>query len=156
MSSRSSRGVAPVVGVVVLVAVTVLLAAVVGAFAIGLGSGADDTPQAAITARSGDNPNEIFLTHRGGDTLAVDGLTIRIFVDGQPLDHQPEVPFFGESGFVHGATGPFNPNNDQHWSAGESARLEIAHTTNSPQPTAGSTVTVRIYVDDEIVATAKT
>ena len=153
MSSRSSRGVAPVVGVVVLVAITVVLAAVVGAFAIGLGSGTDDTPQAAITADL--DGNRIDLTNTAGDTLDTTELTVRISIDGQQLEHQPKVHDYGSKGFS-GFYGPFSAFGNEMWHVGETAGIEIAKTTNSPQPTTGSTVVVRIYANGNIITTAKT
>ncbi|EMA39541.1 type IV pilin [Halococcus hamelinensis] len=149
----SRRGVAPVVGVAVLVVVTLVLAAVIGAFVIGLG-GADHTPTAAITADR--NGNEVVLTHAGGDSLDVNDLTVRVFVDGRALDHQPRVPAVGMTGFRGAPGGPFNSRSDDTWSTGEVASVTIATTTNAPQPAAGSTVTVRIYADGEVVATART
>ncbi|WP_079890791.1 type IV pilin [Halococcus agarilyticus] len=146
----SRRAVAPVVGVVLMLAVMVALAGVVG-----VGGQTEDVPTATITAESKDDRNEIFLTHRSGNTLDVTQLTVRIFVDGKPLEHQPDVPFFSETGFVHGTTGPFHPDNDHQWTAGETARFEIASTTNSPQPKAGSRVTVKIYTNGTVVATAR-
>ena len=153
----SRRAVAPVVGVSLILAITVVLAALVGAFAIGIGGGTENAPEAAITAEFGDeHPNQIVLTHRGGDTLDVRDLTVRIFVDGEPLEHQPEVPGAGMTGFVGVPGGPFNSGSaDARWTAGEVASLTVATTTNSPQPSAGSRVTVRIYADDEAVATAR-
>ena len=44
-----SRGVSPVIGVVLMIAVVVILAAVVGAFATGVFGGQQDTPQAAFS-----------------------------------------------------------------------------------------------------------
>ena len=154
----SRRAVAPVVGVSLILAITVLLAALVGAFAIGLGGQSDNAPEAAITARTEPgaygNP-KVVLTHMGGDELDVRDLTVRVFVDGEPLEHQPDVPFFSQTGFNGGPEGPFNANSaDKIWTAGEGASLTIAG-SNSPQPAAGSHIAVRIYADDEAVATAR-
>jgi flagellin-like protein len=156
----SRRAVAPVVGVLLLVAVTVVLAAIVGIFAAGVVDQVDDVPEAAITAgmatgeRYG-NP-KIVLTHVSGDDLDVRDLTVRIFVDGEPLKHQPDIPFFSQTGFISGPDGPFNSETaNTVWTAGEETSLTIAG-TNSPQPTAGSPVTVKIYTEGEIVATART
>ncbi|EMA53881.1 type IV pilin [Halococcus thailandensis] len=149
----SRRAVAPVVGVVLLVGVTVVLATIVGAFAIGIGD-SGTAPEAAITAdRDG---NELTLTHHSGDALDVTELTVRISVDGEPLEKQPDVPFVGTDGFNGTPSGPFNPESDPQWTAGETASLTIASTTNAPQPTAGSQVTVKIYSENEPVATART
>jgi flagellin-like protein len=156
----SRRAVAPVIGVVLFVAVTVVLAAVVGAFAIGVSGQTNDAPQAAITAdmETGErygNP-KIVLTHASGDKLDVRDLTVRIFVDGEPLKHQPEIPFFSQTGFMPGPTGLFNSNTaDKMWMAGEETSLTIAG-SNSPQPSAGSQVTVKIYAEGTAVATART
>ena len=148
----SRRAVSPVVGVVLLVAVTVVLAAVVGAFAIGVDNGGN-APEAAITAeRTG---NEINLTHHSGDPLDVTELTVRISIDGEPLDKQPDVPATGVAGFRGPPSGPFNAKSDDRWTAGETASLTIASTTNSPQPSAGSRVTVKIYAEGEPVSTAR-
>ncbi|WP_256685123.1 type IV pilin [Halococcus qingdaonensis] len=152
----SRRAVAPVVGVVLLVGVTVVLAAIVGAFAIGIGD-SGNAPEAAITATFGnEHPNQINLTHHSGDVLDVTELTVRVYVDGEPLEKQPNVPFTGTPGFKDTPTGPFNPESDPRWTAGEMASLTIASTTNAPQPTAGSQVTVKIYSEGEPVATART
>jgi flagellin-like protein len=153
----SRRAVAPVVGVSLLLAVTVVLAALVGAFAIGVSGQTDNAPEAAITATSESakyGNTEIVLTHAGGDELDVRDLTVRIFVDGQPLESQPEVPGTGMTGFYGFPDGPFRQGNDNIWTAGEDASLTIAG-TNSPQPSAGSRVTVKIYSKGEAVATAR-
>ncbi len=148
----SRRAVSPVVGVVLIVAVTVVLAAVVGAFAVGVGD-AGNAPAAAITAeRTG---NEITLTHHSGDPLDVTQLTMRIFVNGEPLEKQPDVPAAGISGFRGSPSGPFNRKSDNRWTAGEAASLTIASTTNTPQPSAGSQVTIKIYAEGEPVATTR-
>jgi len=152
----SRRAVAPVIGITLLVAVTVVLAAVVGAFAIGVGGQTDDAPQAAITAEFGNEyPNQINLTHEGGDALDVRNLTVRIFVDGEPLEHQPDVPATGMDGFRYSPTGPFNSRSDNTWTAGETASLIVATTTNSPQPSDGSQVIVKIYSNGKAVTTAR-
>jgi flagellin-like protein len=154
----SRRAVSPVIGVVLIVAVTVVLAAVVGAFAIGIGGQTNDAPQAAITAdmetaETYGNP-KIVLTHASGDKLDVRDLTVRIFVDGQPLESQPDVPGSGMPGFFGFPSGPFRQGNNNVWTAGEEAALTIAG-TNSPQPSAGSRVVVKIYSEGKAVATAR-
>lgn len=150
----SRRAVAPVVGVVLLVGVTVVLAAIVGAFAIGIGD-SGNAPEAAITAaRDG---NELTLTHHSGDALDVTELTIRVYVDGESLEKQLKVPSTNPDGFRDPPTGPFNSaSSDHRWTAGETASFIIATGTNSPQPSADSQVTVKIYTEGEPVATART
>lgn len=152
----SRRAVAPVVGVSLMVAVTVVFAAVVGAFAVGVGGQSENTLQAAISAEFGnEHRNQINLTHQSGDALDVRDLTVRIFVDGEPLEHQPTVPATaGMEGFVGIPSGAFHEGSG-NWTAGEEASLTVATTTNSPQPSAGSRVTVKIYADGKAVTTAR-
>jgi flagellin-like protein len=68
------RGVSPVIGVVLMVAVVVILAAVIGAFVLGLGGSQQSTPQASFSYDDGT------LIMSGGDTL--DGANVYTVVDG--------------------------------------------------------------------------
>ncbi len=66
------RAVSPVIGVILMVAITVILAAVIGTFVIGLGDGVGDTaPQASVDVDSG-NDSSINFTHRSGDSIPAD------------------------------------------------------------------------------------
>lgn len=153
MSTRA-RAVAPTVGVVLLVAVTVVLAATVGSVAFASVPKATEaspttaTPVALSVSVSGDR---LTFTHRAGPTLAVDELTVHISVDGTALDHQPPVPFFSATGFRPGPTGPFNVASDGQWSVGETASVRLA-STNSPSLDGGTGVTVRVSSDDRVLA----
>ena len=65
------RAVSPVIGVILMVAITVILAAVVGSFVLGL---AGDVSEAAPTAQIDfeyNDPN-VVLTHEGGSSFSVD------------------------------------------------------------------------------------
>lgn len=64
------RGVSPVIGVVLMVAVVVILAAVIGAFVLGLGGDQSQAPQASFSVDNGD------IIYEGGDPL--DGGDIEI------------------------------------------------------------------------------
>jgi len=65
------RGVSPVIGVILMVAITVILAAVIGTFVLGLGDQVSQTaPQATISVDSVDaGSNQFTLKHGGGDDL---------------------------------------------------------------------------------------
>jgi len=64
------RGVSPVIGVILMVAITVILAAVIGAFVLGLGESASETaPQASISFDFDGDAETANVTHDGGDTL---------------------------------------------------------------------------------------
>jgi flagellin-like protein len=67
------RAVSPVIGVILMVAITVILAAVIGTFVLGLGQNVQSTPQASFTFdfnTSASTPN-VNVTHNGGDRLEV-------------------------------------------------------------------------------------
>lgn len=68
-SVEEDRGVSPVIGVILMVAITVILAAVIGAFVLGLGDdlGSSSGPQASLSF-DGD-ADGVTITHNGGDDL---------------------------------------------------------------------------------------
>lgn len=77
--NTDDRAVSPVIGVILMVAITVILAAVIGTFVLGLGDSLNDsTPQAQIniadnTAVTGNAT----ISHRGGDPLTGSDLTVQ-------------------------------------------------------------------------------
>ncbi len=62
------RGVSPVIGVILMVAITVILAAVIGTFVLGLGDSLQQAPQSQLDASSG-SANSVNVSHNGGDAL---------------------------------------------------------------------------------------
>ena len=151
---KSSRGVSSVLAVVLLVALTVAAATLFATFAFGQAAALDGpAPRASFSLdAAGDR---ISLVHEGGDTVAVGPLRVKVAVDGEPLTHQPPVPFFAANGFHGGPTGPFNPSDGGEWTAGETASFRVAG-TNAPALTAGSTVTVDLFHGDARIASLTT
>lgn len=149
-----TRGLSPVVGTVLLVAVTVTLAGLAGAVVLDSDPG-ESPPYARLSATADAGSDQIVLTHEGGDTISSEELTVRVSVDGEQLAHQPLVPFFAARGFSGGPTGPFNPSADPNWSAGETASFELA-STNAPLIDPGSTVTVTLVTKHGTVAEIET
>jgi len=92
---QDDRAVSPVIGVILMVAITVILAAVIGTFVLGLGDQVQSTtPQASfgfetttVTVQSTDaSPNTqdmlaVRITHETGDTIPASNLEVS--VDGQ-------------------------------------------------------------------------
>ena len=72
--SRDDRAVSPVIGVVLMIAVVVILAAVVGAFATGIFGGQSDAPQAAFSYDADANT----LTMESGDSVPASELTVNV------------------------------------------------------------------------------
>jgi len=89
----SDRGVSPVIGVILMVAITVILAAVIGGFVLGLGDSLQQTPQSQLqtgdaagqspvddseVSVGGDTVGILNINHRGGDALPDGEYRIRV------------------------------------------------------------------------------
>jgi len=74
------RGVSPVIGVILMVAITVILAAVIGAFVLGLGDQASSSAPQASFDYNFEGDTNVTITHGGGDNI--DNSTISVTVDG--------------------------------------------------------------------------
>jgi flagellin-like protein len=62
--------VSPVIGVILMVAITVILAAVIATFVLGLGDQVSETaPQASFGFDYDSDNSEVIITHSGGATL---------------------------------------------------------------------------------------
>jgi len=83
------RAVSPVVGVVLLVGITVILAAVVGGAILGVADqtiqtpGGDEPDAEFVFIESGDS---LDVTHSGGDTIPADELVVDVGVETQQWD----------------------------------------------------------------------
>ena len=73
------RAVSPVIGVILMVAITVILAAVIGTFVLGLGENVESAPQASLDFKyNSTNNGNITMEHRGGDTLDPGNVEVRL------------------------------------------------------------------------------
>lgn len=84
---RDEGAVAPVIGIVLLVAITVILAAVIGAFALGIGGQTSETaPQASLSIDEVDETtNSLLLKHGGADPIETEETTVRVEVAGTTI-----------------------------------------------------------------------
>ena len=100
------RGVSPVIGVILMVAITVILAAVIGTFVLGLGSNVgNNAPSATFDWDYDSGTENLTVTHQGGDAL--DNSTINITSTPSTSD----VTYSGLG--------------DDRWTAGDSATLNF-------------------------------
>jgi hypothetical protein len=127
---------APALGV----AIAVILGVGVAAVAVGLVPDPATPTVAATLSVEGDR---LTLVHRAGEPVDVRRLDVIVRVDGDPLRHQPPVPFFAARGFRPGPSGPFNAAADPTWEVGERASVGLA-STNRPPIVAGARVTVEL------------
>jgi flagellin-like protein len=87
IDGRANRAVSPVIGVILMVAITVILAAVIGAFVLEIGNQQETAPTTSFTHDQavryyGDsqdtNLTTVVVTHTGGETLAISQLNIKV------------------------------------------------------------------------------
>jgi flagellin-like protein len=68
---KDDDAVSPVIGVILMVAITVILAAVIGTFVLGLGDQVQQTsPTAQFSFDHDSGSDELKITHDGGDGIA--------------------------------------------------------------------------------------
>jgi len=115
--SGDDRAVSPVIGVILMVAITVILAAVIGGFVLGLGDSLQSAPQAQLDAsyisasESASGNQGIALSHNGGDSISTGDLEIK---------------------FGSGSANAFDSEVDSSWSGSELQVGDTAEFTNSP------------------------
>ncbi|ABE51962.1 type IV pilin [Methanococcoides burtonii] len=126
--NRNEDAVSPVIGVILMVAITVILAAVIAAFVFGMGA-PETAPQASVRgapAELGGN-NVLKLEHQGGDMVTFTDANTRVTVNGNAvnlyaLDAVNESFEAGDSLYLYNlsgvyyldgsnATGVYNGNN---------------------------------------------
>ncbi len=75
---KDKKAVSPVVGVMLMLVVTIILAAVVSSFSGGLATDESKSPQLAISAKTkfGDS---IVVHHESGDPISLGAIEVRIF-----------------------------------------------------------------------------
>jgi len=66
--------VSPVIGVILMVAITVILAAVIGTFVLGLGSNVESVPSAQFSFDY--SGGDVTVTHDGGDSIEASALSV--------------------------------------------------------------------------------
>ncbi len=110
---RREDAVSPVIGVILMVAITVILAAVIAAFVFGMASGVTKTKAVAATARQ--NGVNILVTWQGGQDNAMvssynitvvnsTSMTQTIYVPGNIVGNSTNVLGSGTSGLDHVTT----------------------------------------------------
>ncbi len=104
---KREDAVSPVIGVILMVAITVILAAVIAAFVFGMAGSVSKTKSVAATARQ--SGGAVVVTWQGGqDNSYVTGYNITLFDDTiYPGASAPEgyPPIVGNSTQFGGATG---------------------------------------------------
>lgn len=103
------RAVSPVIGVILMVAITVILAAVIGTFVLGLGDQVEETAPNAQMSWDYDNSDEeveIDLSHRSGDTI--DASNVQFSGDAVDDDETTAEDAFGTDSISAGDSALFS------------------------------------------------
>jgi flagellin-like protein len=127
------RAVSPVIGVILMVAITVILAAVIGTFVLGLGQNVQSTPQASFTFDFNDSVTEVDVTHNGGDRLEVGDNTGSVEITN---GSNSEIWIGGGSGNNTISAGDTYPN--YGYSPGDTVRVVWQDANNESSATLGS------------------
>lgn len=84
--NRNEDAVSPVIGVILMVAITVILAAVIAAFVFGMGP-SEMAPQSSLRASAdvetlAGTENIAMIEHQGGDEIVLNSANTKFLVDG--------------------------------------------------------------------------
>ena len=102
---QNERAVSPVIGVILMVAITVILAAIIGTFVLGLGSSVSETaPQAQFSIEYSND--DATITHEGGNSVQSD--SIFVIVNGE----EPETVTYSSDSLRAGGTITFEAGPD--------------------------------------------
>lgn len=145
------RGVSPVIGVVLLVALTVIIAGVAAGGLLAAES-PDPRPTVVVDASADPTTNTVTVRHVRGDALDPSALSLQVAVAGTELDEQPPVPFFSADGFSPGPTGPFNAATEGEWTAGETGTVRIASTNDPGGIEVGERVELTLVYGEHVLA----
>lgn len=151
----SSRGIAPVIGVVAMLAVVTTLAGVVAAVVPGV---VDDTEpaQATIDLEVSENGEtwELTFYHRGGDSLDLEQLDVVLHINDVRLEEQPNIGELNpRGGFQPMPQGVFNPSTGDNWRTGSSGTIVTA--TDGPAIAPGDRIVAVWYQDGHPVAESR-
>ena len=84
----TDRAVSPVIGVILMVAITVILAAVIGVFVLGLADDLGDGPTQATLSFDSDGDSNLTIAHDGGDSLNFEDGDYALVIDGTTEDYE--------------------------------------------------------------------
>ncbi len=91
---KEEDAVSPVIGVILMVAITVILAAVIAAFVFGMGP-PEQAPQSAIRGSAAPIGSDVTvkLEHQGGDAVVLSATNTKISVSGNATTEDSDVTF---------------------------------------------------------------
>lgn len=119
------RAVSPVIGVILMVAITVILAAVIGSFVLGIGSQQEAAPQATIQVNVDSGDGSVELSHRGGDEFSSGNTEeIRVVTESEEVTWDPDSDSAVTTTFSTGDTLSTDGDNQFVDSAGDETTMD--------------------------------
>jgi flagellin-like protein len=127
--------VSPVIGVILMVAITVILAAVIASFVLGLGDSTTVSPQASLDSEYDSDTSNLTITHTSGDAIVAS----EVYLRGTGVNNTGTT-------WQNFSDTPENLGGDgSYWNATVSGEVE-----NSDAVTAGDRLEVRAANDYEL------
>ncbi|POG56004.1 type IV pilin [Haloferax marisrubri] len=118
---KDDSAVSPVIGVILMVAITVILAAVIGTFVLGLGDQVGDTaPQASFSFDYDDTTPQLVITHESGEAIDPARLTI---IGGGLDDVWPDADTGSDDNVDAGDSTTFGSGDSLSVSSGDTIRI---------------------------------
>jgi flagellin-like protein len=117
------RGVSPVIGVILMVAITVILAAVIAAFVLGLGDTNSTAPSVTWDYDYDSSAQEVEVTMTGGDSF--DPARVEFQVDGSNAVTTDDFPVSAADGDSEDGVVSNEMNDDDPVTAGDSITLAL-------------------------------
>lgn len=144
-----SRGVAPVISVILLVAIAVILGAVIATVALGLGEDTSDTgPSVAFSESINNDTGTITITHASGDVIEAGNLRLEGAILGE------KEPFEGETVKAGDSTTLFAGAGEEIsivWESNETTRSFLLETYDVSDVFAGEKFTLNTSTSDPFV-----
>jgi flagellin-like protein len=146
------RAVSPVIGVILMVAITVILAAVIGTFVLGLGDQVQNTtPRASFSSDTANDKMNLTITHESGDSIGASDLSISA---GSQKFNSSGDSSNANTSKVWSTAASVNSNTDV--SAGSSVTLTATGNNNSETDEDFAGDTVRVVYDSADSDTSST
>jgi FlaG/FlaF family flagellin (archaellin) len=144
MKTINNEAVSPVVGVMLMLVVTIIIAAVVSGFAGSIGGNTGDISQATISGEYSQT-NGLEFTHTGGDTLTTTNLQV-VLVPSQQFSRygdQWAIPLAGLN--IAGVSGERWIDTIYSFAPGDSAYLDADYIENFQDEHVGATDKSYVY-----------
>ena len=129
--NSDDRAVSPVIGVILMVAITVILAAVIGTFVLGLGDSlGDNQPTAQIGVDIDQAESDITIEHNGGDSIEAGALSVIITGennDGNAVRVEENDVFADRFNVGAANEGNFSGDENTEFAEGTDIRVRVVH-----------------------------